>query len=250
MKNASYIIDYVSPFLDYCEVEKGLSENTQNYYLIALRAFLNYFAERDIETLPSSKVKLAKQSSDRTVSFLEVHDVEKLLEVLDTSNEKGLRDRAILELLFSSGIRISELVSLNRNDVYFLRDNNKDKTHEIPIVGKGNRVRIVFVSPRAAHWLRKYMGARKDISKALFVNLRARDDMDNRLSARSIQYMIARCAMLAGLAKKVTPHTLRHTYATDLLAQGADLRSVQELLGHKNVATTQIYTHVTNKRLR
>lgn len=300
------ITEHILPFLDYCEIEKGLSSNTQknykqylqlfvnwlkktdnenllphelaashiwdyrlylarkyktpageflgkksqNYYLIALRALLNFLADRDIETLPSSKVKLAKQKSDETISFLEGHDIEKILKIPDTKTPNGLRDRAIMELLFSSGMRISELVSLNADQLSALKDKNTDRTYELSIVGKGKHVRTIFISPRAAGWLRTYLASRRDVYKPLFINLRSKDADNRRLSPRYIQMMISRTAMLAGLSKKVTPHTLRHTYATDLLSHGADLRSVQELLGHKNVATTQIYTHVTNKRLR
>jgi len=300
------LLEYILPFLDYCEIEKGLSNNTQknyrqylllfvkwlkvtdtsellpheltaqhvwdyrlylartyrtprggflgkksqNYYLIALRALLNFLAERDIRTLPSSKIKLAKQRGDETISFLEVRDIEKMLDVPDIKTPSGLRDRAIMELLFSSGMRISELVALNADQLSFLSDKSTSRTYELSIVGKGKYVRTIFVSPRAARWLRAHIDSRRDMEKPLFINRRTKDPESKRLSPRYIQTMISKYAMLAGLSKKVTPHTLRHTYATDLLAHGADLRSVQELLGHKNVATTQIYTHVTNKRLR
>lgn len=299
------IPEYLLPFLDYCEVEKGLSNNTQrnykqylelfvrwlretdnmaltpsgltaehiwdyrlylarkyltpsgthlgkksqNYYLIALRALLAFLAERDIKSLPSSKVKLAKQKDEETISFLDLHDMERTLEMPDTSTPAGLRDRAIMELFFSSGMRISELVALNADQVSFLRDRKK-QTFELSIVGKGKHVRTIFISPRSAEWLRKYLASRQDVDKPLFLNHRSKNVEDRRLSPRYIQLMISRFARLAGLSKKVTPHTLRHTYATDLLSHGADLRSVQELLGHKNVSTTQVYTHVTNKRLR
>jgi site-specific recombinase XerD len=301
------IIEYVLPFLDYCEIEKGLSNNTQrnykqylnlfvgwlkkinnenllpheltaehiwdyrlylartykthygeylgkksqNYYLIALRALLDFLADRDIETLSSSKVKLAKQKNDETISFLEVRDMEEMLKVPDIKTSIGLRDRTIMELFFSSGMRISELVALNVDQMSFLKDKDTKRTFELSIVGKGKHIRTIFISPHAAGWLRTYLLSRKDVQKPLFINHRGKDmDDDHRLTPRSIQKMISRCAMLAGITKKVTPHTLRHTYATDLLGHGADLRSVQELLGHKNVATTQIYTHVTNKGLR
>lgn len=306
MTNSLAIINHILPFLDYCEIEKGLSNNTQrnykqylslfvgwlkktgneklkpneltakhvwdyrlylareyktpngeylgkksqNYYLIALRGLLNYFAEYDIESLPSSKIKLARSKSDDTISFLETREVEKMLEVPDVETINGLRDRAILELFFSSGLRIAELVALNADQMSFLDDKSTTRTYELSIVGKGKHVRTIFISPRAAEWLRKYLKKRHDVIKPLFINVRSKDPDSKRLSPRHIQMMIARCAMLAGLSKKVTPHTLRHSYATDLLSHGADLRSVQELLGHKNVATTQIYTHVTNKRLR
>jgi site-specific recombinase XerD len=306
MKSASPLHEHLIPFLEYCEIEKGLSSNTQrnykqyldlffkwiklskltslkpheltrkhvwdyrlflaqryktkrgsyltrksqNYYLIALRAFLDYLADRDIDTLPSSKVKLAKQKIEETISFLEVADVEKMLEVPDTKKPNGLRDRTIMELLFSSGMRVSELVALDIDQMNMLKDKKTDRTYELSIVGKGSKVRTIFISPRAANWLRDYIKTRTDMHPPLFINYRTKDPESKRLSARSIQMMISRCAKLAGLSKKVTPHTLRHTYATDLLGAGADLRSVQELLGHSNVATTQVYTHVTNKRLR
>lgn len=297
--------NHILPFLEFCEIEKGLSNNTQrnyeqylkllahwlevikepnlkpheltsshiwdyrlflarsyktkrgqylgkksqNYYLIALRALLDYFAERDIESLPSAKVKLAKQKDEETVSFLEVHDIEKMLQIPKTTKPQGLRDRTIMELFFSSGMRISELVALDLDQMSMLKDNDEKRTYELSIVGKGKHIRTIFISPRSANWLRQYIKTRHDVHKPLFINYRTRTD-NRRLTPRSVQLMISKSARLAGLSKKVSPHTLRHTYATDLLAHGADLRSVQELLGHKNVATTQIYTHVTNKRLR
>ena len=306
MSSQKPISEYVLPFLDYCEIEKGLSNNTQknyrqylklftdwlqktgnaslsprgltarhvwdyrlylartyiapsgknlgkksqNYYLIALRGLLAFFAERDIESLPSSKVKLAKQKDEHTVSFLDMHDVELILKIPKIATPQGLRDRAIMELFFSSGMRISELVALNVDDVSFLRSKEKNRTFEISIVGKGKHIRTIFISPRAADWLRAYILSRQDDHKPLFINTRSREPEHKRLTPRYIQMMIARSAVAAGLSKKVSPHTLRHTYATDLLDHGADLRSVQELLGHKNVSTTQVYTHVTNKRLR
>ena len=302
------IQEYLLPFLDYCEVEKGLSDGTQrnyrqylgvfvgwlkandhkellpkqftaqhawdyrlylarryrtpagkhlgkksqNFYLIALRALLRFFAERDIESLPSSKITLAKQGAERRVSVLERHEIERMVESADVSTPEGLRDRAIMEAFFSSGMRIAELVSLNVDDVSALtRTKDPKKTLELSIVGKGRRLRTVFLSPRAGGWIRAYLTARgPDDHKALFINSRTKNPKSRRLSARAIQGIIAKHARAGGLSKKVTPHTLRHTYATDLLSRGADLRSVQELLGHKSVQTTQIYTHVTNKRLR
>ncbi len=302
---------YVVPFLEYCEIEKGLSDNTQrnyeqylklftdwlkstglaglkpheltpehvwdyrlfisrkyksrrgvplskksqNYYLIALRSLLDFFAEKDIEALPSAKVKLAKQKDEHTVSFLEVRDIEKMIEVPDIKTPGGLRDRAIMELFFSSGLRIAELTKLDLDQMSMLKDNDEKRTYELSVVGKGRHIRTIFISPRAATWLRDYIKSRHDVHRPLFINYRTRPslngvDNERRLTPRSIQKMITRAAVLAGLSKKVTPHTLRHTFATDLLSHGADLRSVQELLGHKNVATTQIYTHVTNKQLR
>ena len=297
--------EYLLPFLDYCEIEKGLSNNTQrnyqqylslfvkwlkkenlselkpheltanhiwdyrlflarghttnrgeylskksqNYYLIALRSLLAFLAERDIETLPSSKIKLAKQKNEETISFLDVLDIAKMVEIPDVQTPKGLRDRTIMELFFSSGMRISELTALNQDQMSMMQDNATDRTYELSIIGKGKHIRTIFISPRASLWIRKYLTSRHDAEKPLFINL-TKNGETNRLSPRAIQMMISRCAVLAGVSKRVTPHTLRHTYATDLLDHGADLRSVQELLGHKNVATTQIYTHVTNKRLR
>ena len=300
------IPEHIIPFLEYCEIEKGLSGNTQknyeqylklfvrwlkeggkgdllphqltaehiwdyrlflaqkyktprgknlgkksqNYYLVALRSLLNYFTERNIDSLSPAKVKLAKQKTEDNISFLDVRDIEKMLTIPDCTKPTGLRDRAIMELLFSSGMRISELVALDVDQLSSLQDNNKNRTYELSIIGKGRHVRTIFISPRAAEWLRKYLLSRKDILNPLFVNTHSKKIEDRRLSARSIQIMISRTALLAGLSKKVTPHTLRHTYATDLLGHGADLRSVQELLGHKNVSTTQIYTHLTNKQLK
>ena len=226
-----------------------MSKKSQNYYLIALRALLDYFAERDIESLPSSKVKLAKHKDEETISFLDIQDMEKILAVPDTKTQSGIRDRTIMELFFSSGMRISELVALNADQVSFLSD-KKERTYELSIVGKGKHIRTIFISPRAAQWLRKYLGSRRDGEKPLFLNHRSKNAEERRLTPRYIQLIISKSARLAGISKRVTPHTLRHTYATDLLSHGADLRSVQELLGHKNVSTTQVYTHVTNKQLR
>ena len=304
---ATRIINYIGPFLDACEVEKGLSDNTQknyrgylalfgtwlkstqqehlrpreltaelvwdyrlyiartyrtrqgshlakksqNFYLIALRALLRYFAERDIESLPSSKVMLAKQDRDGALSFLDAREFNELSKVPDTSKNEGLRDRAILETLLSSGMRVSEIVALNVDDVESLTSQRPIRTLELAIIGKGKRARTVFLSPRACRWIRSYLAARgPDDHDALFINIRWRDPKGRRLSARAVELMVARCARVAELSKRVTPHTLRHSYATDLLSRGADLRSVQELLGHRSVATTQIYTHVTNKGLR
>jgi site-specific recombinase XerD len=206
-------------------------------------------ADRDVETLPSSKIKLAKQKAEETISFLDVQDIEAMLKVPDVNTLSGLRDRTIMELFFSSGMRISELTALNQDQMSMLKDNATDRTYELSIIGKGKHIRTIFISPRSAFWIREYLKKRHDVEKPLFINARSKSD-ERRLTPRSIQLMIQRSSLLAGVSKKVTPHTLRHTYATDLLNHGADLRSVQELLGHKNVATTQIYTHVTNKRLR
>ena len=165
-----------------------------------------------------------------------------------------MRDRAILETLFSSGMRISELVALDVEQLapqMQVQDRQEnERTLELPIVGKGKHIRTIFISPRAAHWIGAYLATRGDDLKPLFINSRSRNPESKRLTPRAIQLLIGKYARQAGLSKKVTPHTMRHSYATDLLSRGADLRSVQELLGHKNVSTTQVYTHITNKRLR
>ncbi len=229
----------------------SLAKKSQNYYLIALRALVEYFSEKNIECLPSSKIKLAKQQNENQVSFLELPDMEKILMVPDVATLIGLRDRAILELFFSTGMRISELVGMDKEQIAFLLEPATRQTLELSIIGKGKRVRTVYISPRAGGWVKKYLKARvNDFANPLFVNVHSKNSEARRLSPRAIQIMIAKYARRAGIFKKVTPHTLRHTYATDLLSHGADLRSVQEFLGHKSVATTQIYTHLTNKRLK
>src|SRR5271166_386241 len=225
---------------------------SQNLYLITLRALLRCLAERDVETLPSTKIKLAKQKDEEPIAFLERHEVEAMLKRPDTAKPEGLRGRAIMETLFSSGMRIAELVALDVEQLAPLMQDKRDgeRTLELPIVGKGKHIRTIFISPRAARSIRAYLATRGDDLKPLFINTRSRNPEQKRLTPRAIQLLIAKYARLAGLSKKVTPHTMRHTYATDLLSRGADLRSVHELLGHKNVSTTQVYTHVTNKRLR
>ncbi|MEA2113631.1 MAG: tyrosine-type recombinase/integrase [Patescibacteria group bacterium] len=224
-----------------------LKKSTQNYYLIALRSFLNFFADRDITTLPAEKIKLAKDKGEKTVHFLNLEQVEKLLSIPDTLKRAGLRDRAILESLFSTGLRIAELVSLNKEQIR-LRPTTKDL--EVGIIGKGNYPRTIYFSERAVNWLKKYFETRQDAEKALFINYQSRKDASKRLTACYIERILKKYALLAGLPANTTPHTLRHSFATDLLSQGADLRLIQEFLGHRNIATTQIYTHVTNKRLR
>lgn len=229
------------------EKDNTLSQTTQNYHLIALRAFLRYLAKRDIKTLNSDKVELAKVSRPQ-VSFLESEELERLLSSPDTTKVGGLRDRAMLELLFSGGLRVSELVKLNRDDINL-------KTREFMVRGKGQKDRPVYVSDTAAHWLNTYLDNRSDNYHPLFIHYSGTKSELNegnytRLSARSVQRMVTKYAKLAGILKKVSPHTLRHSFATDLLRNGADLRSVQALLGHSNVATTQIYTHITNPQLK
>lgn len=230
-----------------------LKKTTQNYYLIALRAFLNFFAARDIEALPAEKVELAKQKKDKKVEFLKLEEVEKLLHAPDVSTFVGIRDRAIMEILFSTGLRVNELVSLNRKQ--FKNNKFENGTIELSIIGKGGYPRIVYFSERCVVWLQKYLNIRDAlmgpgaIDDSLLINFRGAQK-SKRLSARSVENIIKKYAIQSGLSPGTTPHTLRHSFATDLLNQGADLRTVQEFLGHQNIATTQIYTHVTNKRLK
>ena len=225
-----------------------LKKITQNYHIIALRSFLKYLARRDIETLAAEKIELAK-FPERQVEFLEEDELEKLFSQPNTKNIIGLRDKAILETLFSTGLRVSELASLNQAQINFQKK-------EFSVRGKGGKVRIVFLSDEALNWLSQYINKRQDNAKALFIQ-HSRKKVKNiteaektRLSVRSIQRMISKHAKLAGIAKEVTPHVMRHSFATDLLSGGADLRSVQTMLGHSNISTTQIYTHVTDKRLK
>jgi len=235
---------------------KGLKTTTQNYHVVALRAFLRYLSKRDIQTLSTDKVELPK-IGDRKVNFLEKKDIDRLLHISGTTDKlKDRRDRAILEILFSTGMRVSELCSLNRDDI-------GPTTKEFTVRGKGDKVRVVFLSERARKALKLYLEKRTDIDPALFVRTdhRAKEDMlkegknkrgkvSLRLTPRSIERLVQNCAAKAGISKKVTPHTLRHSFATDLLKGGADLRSVQTMLGHSSIQTTQVYTHITNKQLR
>lgn len=229
------------------EKELTLKRVTQNYYVIALRSFLRFLIKNDFKTLEPSKIDLPKTES-RSLKFLDRDQVERLVTSSDTSQEEGVRDRAIMELLFSTGLRVSELVSLNRDKVNLER-------REFGVIGKGGRARVVFISDRAAEWVGKYLEMRKDEFRPLFIRYSGKVIEDNfgekmRLTARSIERIIKKYVRIARLPVDATVHTLRHTFATDLLTNGADLRSVQEMLGHKNIATTQIYTHVTNKQLR
>lgn len=224
-----------------------LEKTTQNYHLIALRSFLRFCAKRDIASLPPDKIELAR-TVRKQVTFLNPEELKRLFEQVDTSNLAGLRDRAILELLFSSGLRVSELVGLDREHINL-------KRREFMVRGKGQKDRPIFISQEAADWIEKYLAKRTDVSPPLFIRYSGSKKVDqsgnfSRLTARSIQRMVARTALLAGITKHVSPHTLRHSYATDLLMNGADLRSVQALLGHSNIATTQIYTHVTDPHLK
>lgn len=302
-KSNSPIIQHIPDFLDYCEIEKGLSDNTQknyqrylskfvswleskneqdlkphqltndhiwgyrlflsrfhekggkplkkvtqNYYLIALRALLSYFSAKDIVSLPADKISLPKDAKKgQTLKFLNLEQIKKLLESPDTKSPAGLRDRTILESFFSTGLRIAELVALNKEQFNNIKDK---KDLEIAIVGKGGSPRTVYFSERALLWLKKYLETRKDKEKALFINYRAKRGAEGRLTARSIQRIVKKYSIMVGIPVFTTPHTLRHSMATDLLTQGVDLRTIQEFLGHKNIVTTQIYTHVTSKRLR
>lgn len=229
------------------KTKKFLKKTTQSYYLIALRSLLNYFAGRDIIALPAEKIKLPREKDTRVVNFLNLEQLEKLFLSPDISKISGLRDRAILEALFSTGIRIAELVSLNREQIK-LKLTTRDL--EIVIIGKGDRPRTVYFSERAIFWLREYLQIREDKEKALFINYKNKKGTSRRLTARSIEKSIKKYAIKAGVPLMTTPHVLRHSFATDLLEQGVDLRTLQEFLGHKSLAATQIYTHVTSKRLR
>lgn len=224
-----------------------LQKTTQNYHLIALRSFLKFCAKRDIPALPPDKIELAR-TQRKQVTFLTPEELERLFTVPNLEEETGRRDRAILELLFSSGLRVSELVGLNRDHINL-------KRREFMVRGKGQKDRPIFISQDAADWVQRYLDAREDVAQPLFVRVGGHKKADQsgdyrRLTARSVQRMVARCAVLAGITKHVSPHTLRHSFATDLLMNGADLRSVQAMLGHSNIATTQIYTHVTDPHLK
>lgn len=229
---------------------KTLKKTTQNYYLIALRSLLEFFSEKNITALSPTKVKLAKDKTEKEVKFLTLDQIEKLLLAPDIKSKIGLRDRSILETLFSTGLRVAELVNLNQDQIK-IKAGTKDL--EIAIMGKGEKVRTVYFSSRALKWLKRYIDGRADIDKALFINYKRgfyKTNQSRRLTAKSIEAIVKKYVSLAGLPIMATPHTIRHSFATDLLAQGVDLRLVQEFLGHRNIATTQIYTHVTSKQLR
>lgn len=227
---------------------KELSILTQSYHLIALRGFLTYLSRRNIPSLSADKIILPK-TVRKQVTFLQYDEVVNLIDNIPLDSEQGLRDRAIIELLFSSGLRVSELVNLNRDHINL-------KRREFMVRGKGQKDRPVFVSQHAAEQVENYLQARQDSLPALFLNYSRRSTKPTtsgdyrRLSARSIQRMISHYARLAGITKHVSPHTMRHSFATDLLMNGADLRSVQSLLGHSSISTTQVYTHVTDQHLK
>lgn len=230
-----------------------MSKKTQNYYLIALRTFLKYLARRGHKTISADQIELAK-IPERIVDIISSSELERLLEApTKLTNQKGqennqetlLRDQAILELLFSTGLRVSELCSLT-SDLDLSRD-------EFSIRGKGGKVRVVFLSTKAKSVLKDYLKARKDMSESLFVNVsknKSKDKDADGLNRRSVERIVKKYATIAGITKKVTPHVIRHCFATDLLQNGADIRAVQQLLGHADISTTQIYTHVTNKHLK
>lgn len=218
-----------------------LKRRTQNYYLIALRAFLKFLRKRDIPGMSPEKIELAKVP-ERSLDLITEAELNRLIAAADGTEEKALRDRAILELLFSTGLRVSELCSLDV-DIDLSRD-------DLSVRGKGDKVRVVFISDEAKDAIRAYLKARKDMHEALFVNHAAGNKKNERITPRSVERMVKIYAAKAGITKKVTPHVLRHSFATDLLSNGADIRSVQQLLGHASINTTQIYTHVTDAHLR
>ena len=231
-----------------------MKKNTQNYYLIALRVFLKYLMKRGIDSLSPDRIELAK-IKERSLDLITTEELDRLLAGPDGKDLKGLRDRAILELFFSTGLRVSELTSLNRD-----LDLSKD---EFSIRGKGEKVRVVFLSENAKEAIKKYLSARKDMEEAMFIrqekikgkqnektNTKQSIKRGTRLTTRSIERTVKQYAIKAGISKKVTPHVIRHSFATDLLSNGADIRSVQMMLGHSNISTTQIYTHITDKQLK
>ena len=242
----------INSFILYLRRQNGtrdgeMKTNTRNYHLIALRMFLKFLAKVDIKTISPEKIELAKQEP-RQVDFLDKEELKKILYAPNLVNQNELtklRDIAILETLFSTGLRVSELANLKRENINLERE-------EFSIRGKGGKVRVVFLSPTAKISIKNYLEKRKDIGDSLFT----RTDIDfnknevENLTPRSIQRIVKKYSSVAGITKKVTPHTLRHSFATDLLYEGADIRSVQEMLGHSSITTTQVYTHVTNKRLK
>lgn len=230
-------------YLNRYEDEKGrkMKRITQDYYVIALRGFLKYMSHRDIETLSSDKIELGK-ARDREVEFLELEEVERLLSVTQNLNVKDARDKAMLELLFSTGLRVSELTGLDIANVNL-------RSGEFSVRGKGGKIRLVFLSDSAKKAIVSYLKKRTDLSPALFISFGKNKDC-KRLTPRSVQRIVKKYAARAGIVKTITPHTLRHSFATDLLRNGADIKSVQAMLGHSSITTTQVYTHVTDKHLK
>lgn len=229
--------------------EQLLNVKTQNYHIIALRAFLKFCVKNDLDVLAPEKIDLSK-IPDRQVEYLSREELERLFEVIDRDGIIGLRDAAIMEMLYSTGLRVSELVALNCAQVDF-------KRREFTVRGKGKKSRIVFLSKRAAEAVGEYMAKRSDNFDPLFLNYRRSRQIEDitesekrRLSTVAVEKIVRGYALKAGIIKKVTPHILRHSFATEMLINGADIRSVQEMLGHSSITTTQIYTHLTNKRLK
>ena len=236
---------YLSRWVD-PKLKKPLKRITQNYFMIALRAFLRYLARQDVKTLSFEKVELGETEA-RPLKVLDDTALKNLLEAPDTAEKKGLRDKAILELLFSTGLLVSEVVSLNGDSINLSR-------REFSIMGKGSKERTIFLSDSACEWLECYLKIRKDTFKPLFVRFQGKvDPSENgeamRLTPRSIERIVEKYVKKVGLSVKATPHTLRHSFATDLLINGADIRSVQEMLGHANIATTRIYAHNVSAKL-
>jgi len=241
---------------------QSLKKNTQNYHLIALRGFLKYLVKADVKTLEPEKIELAKQQP-RQVDFLEGSDLERLLAAplsIEAQEIIKKRDKAILELFFSTGLRVSELCKLKTENINLKKDlrqghrnSGAGGTSEFTVRGKGSKLRIVFLSADAKHWLDEYLKLRQDINPYLFIShdkaTAGRENQVN-LTPRSVQRLVQKYAKVAGITKQVTPHTMRHSYATDLLMNGADIRSVQAMLGHSSITTTQVYTHITDQQLR
>jgi len=236
------------PGTKYGRTVEPMKRRTQNYYLIALRAFLKYIRKRGINSLNPELIELAKVP-ERSLDLISSKELNRLMEAPDLATIQGLRDKAMLELLFSTGLRVSELCALSIEDVDLSRD-------EFSVRGKGDKIRVVFLSDTARNAIKEYLKEREDMDDAMFIqhgkNFKKAQtkNLDLRLTPRSVQRIIKKYATEAGITRKVTPHVIRHSFATDLLSNGADLRSVQALLGHANIATTQIYTHVTDKHLR
>jgi site-specific recombinase XerD len=224
--------------------EENLKKNTQTYYIIALRNLLKYLSKRDVPVIAADKIELPKMPM-REINLISSEELERLLDQPNTSNLKGLRDKAILETLFSTGLRVSELAGLKKESINL-------KTGEFSVKGKGSKIRVVFLSDRAKAALTNYMDKRQDLEEYLFVSTGFNQSKTSvkALTTRSIERLVKYYAASAGITKDVVPHTLRHAFATDLLQNGADLRSVQMMLGHSSITTTQIYTHLTDKELK
>lgn len=235
--------DKIRSFRIYLAEKTKLKKNTQSYYIIAIRNFLRYLIKRDISVISPDKIELP-QIPKRQIDIIEYEDLERLLKAPEGNGLKALRDRAILELLFSTGLRVSELCKLDR----YLNWKRK----EITVRGKGEKLRIVFISDTAKNAIKNYLDKRTDADQALFVSYSNNKSPKTlgRITPRSVERLVDFYSRKAGIAKKISPHTLRHLFATDLLMNGADLRSVQEMLGHASIQTTQIYTHLTNKALK